>query len=97
MPICMDDVTAVGKRLSYARILVYVTVEEIGKKEILLIGPDDKHYKQKIQVEWSPWACKYCKEFGIVLPSVGNMLNRNRLFHMDRESRKYGDLAFCAW
>lgn len=63
-PICMDKFTTSKKRLSYARILVNVNAEEANCKEVVLIGPDETHFRQQVQMEWCPWACISCKKFG---------------------------------
>lgn len=63
-PICMDKFTTSKKRLSYARILVNVNAEEVKCKEVVLIGPDDKQFRQSVQFEWCPWVCESCKVFG---------------------------------
>lgn len=63
-PICMDKFTTQRKRLSFARILVNVNVEEAKCREILLVGPDGKQFRQSVQFEWYPWVCDSCKIFG---------------------------------
>lgn len=62
-PIIKDHITNVEK-LSYARMLVEVTIEETKRSEVVLESYDGTVYKHKVEFEWLPWACDNCNIFG---------------------------------
>lgn len=64
IPVCMDNFTTSKRIISYARILVKVTVEEARRKVVMLEDSNGKRYIQEVIFEWIPWFCTHCGIFG---------------------------------
>lgn len=63
-PISSDHISNDVEKLSYARLLVEVTLEEAKREEVVLESYDGRIYKHKVEIEWLPWHCDNCKVFG---------------------------------
>lgn len=63
-PISVDHMTKDVEKLSYACLLVEVTLEESKRKEVVLQSYNGKVYKHKVEFEWIPWNCGTCNAFG---------------------------------
>lgn len=65
-PICIDRITALGEKLSFARLLIEVDPKEAQAREIVIEDVKGKEAKQKVIYEWLPWTCSCCNKFGHV-------------------------------
>lgn len=63
-PISSDHISYEVEKLSYARLLVEVTLEDLKRKEVVLQSYDGKIYKHRVEFEWIPWNCSICNIFG---------------------------------
>lgn len=63
-PISTDHITFEVEKISYARMLVEVNLEEVKRKEIMLESYNRTIYKHKVEFEWIPWMCSNCNVFG---------------------------------
>lgn len=63
-PVCLDEYTASGRQVSYARVLIEVSAEETAIKEVVIERPDGTTTMQKVVFEWLPPSCQECKQFG---------------------------------
>lgn len=63
----MDDVTARGDRLSFARVLIEITAEEAQARSVEIENEKGVMKKQQVVFEWLPKTCNGCKKFGHLL------------------------------
>lgn len=66
-PIIIDNITLEVEKLSYARILVEVTQEEINRTEVVLESYDGTIYKRKVDFEWVLGIVSFATLLGILL------------------------------
>lgn len=63
-PLSVDRIIKEVEKLSYALILVEVTLEESKRREVLLESYKGTIYKNKVEFEWIPMSCEKCQLFG---------------------------------
>ncbi|XP_020255648.1 uncharacterized protein LOC109832661 [Asparagus officinalis] len=63
-PIATDKLTANRQRLLYARVLVEVKMPSMLPDHISIQGSNGKMINQRVQYEWKPKWCDYCKQLG---------------------------------
>lgn len=61
---CTDVLTAKGKRISYARVLIEMEITQILPESVNVEVPDGGIWSQKIEYEWKPTLCQECMQVG---------------------------------
>lgn len=67
--ISIDRITNEVEKLSFARILVEVSLHEIKRDEVMLESYNRTIYKHKVEFKWVPRSCETCNLFGHLMHS----------------------------
>ncbi|XP_019225713.1 PREDICTED: uncharacterized protein LOC109207281 [Nicotiana attenuata] len=70
-PICTDKLTAIGDRISYARVLIEMCITQQLPELITIEKSDGTIWEQDIDYEWKPRFCQNCAHFAHFTKSCG--------------------------